>query len=63
LFNNFILNPSLDILNEAINITKTKSCFVVVDYNIINQEKVYQINNLLGEPKIFGQNLVWGYNK
>lgn len=63
LFNNFILNPSLDILNEAINITKTKSCFVVVDYNIINQEKVYQINNLLGEPKIFGQNLVWQHNK
>ena len=61
LFNNFILNPSLDILNEAINITKTKSCFVVVDYNIINQEKVYQINNLLGEPKIFGQNLVWQF--
>ncbi|MDO8668767.1 MAG: hypothetical protein Q7K65_00555 [Candidatus Buchananbacteria bacterium] len=57
----FIKKPSLSLLDEAMIVTGTSSCFIVINYNSLNDVMIYQINNLLGQPKIFGQNLVWRY--
>jgi len=57
----FIGNPSLSLIDEALDITRTKSCFIVIDYNSLNNSKLNYISNLLGKPNIFGQNLVWQY--
>jgi len=61
IFSDFVTKPSLDTASEALKVTNTKACFIMINYNILNQEKIYQINNLFGQPKIFGDNLVWEY--
>lgn len=63
LLNSFIKNPSRAIINEALIITQAKDCFIILNYKYLNQKKISQINSLLGQPKIFGQNLIWQYNK
>lgn len=63
LLNSFIKNPSRAIINEALKITQAKTCLIVLSYKHLNQEKIRQINSLLGQPKILGQNLVWRYDK
>ena len=59
----FISQPSLDILNEALEATQTKSCFIMVDNDKLSKETIEKINGLLGQPQSFGSNLIWQYKK
>lgn len=61
LLRDFILNPSLEIIAEAMMITQTKTCFVMINYNNLDAVNLNLVKGLLGQPQIFGDNLVWEY--
>ena len=61
LLTDFIRQPSLDVLNKALEITQTQSCLVVLNSSKISQELIEKINGLLGQPQTFGSNLIWQY--
>ncbi|MFA4871859.1 MAG: hypothetical protein WC610_02255 [Patescibacteria group bacterium] len=61
LFEEINKNPSRKVLDEVLSVNNKKICFLVlenVDARILNN-----VNKLLGEPKVFGDNLVWKFNK
>lgn len=58
---NFILNPSLNLVDRALVVTKSKSCFIVINSSKLNGEKIKIINNILASPMVFGNNFVWQY--
>ena len=57
----FINCPSLEVLNEALKITRTQSCFVVIDNNKAQKIIIEKISDLLGRPRAYGSNLIWQY--
>lgn len=59
----FISQPSSAVLKEALEITQTQSCFVMADSHKIPQETIKKINDLLGQPRAFGNNFIWRYEK
>ena len=61
LLNDFTLNPTLNVIEEAMTITKANTCFVLINYYQLDEIKVNQINELLGDPILFGDDLVWKY--
>lgn len=54
-------NPSRHILDRALRVTGKKECFLVIEDGA--PEVTRDIKSMLGEPKVFGNNLVWRFGK
>ena len=57
-----INNPSTSTFESALNFSKKKQCFLVLDRMIINQSKLVTINNILGQPETANDKYIWQFN-
>ncbi|MBI5765701.1 hypothetical protein HZA71_00555 [Candidatus Falkowbacteria bacterium] len=61
LFNEINKNPSRKVLDEALAVENKKACFLVLENT--GEEIINRVTNLLGEPKVIGDNLIWKFGR
>ncbi len=60
-YNSILSKPSKELLSEALKTAKAAKLYIVIEADKAKPQAILELNNLLGEPKAFGSNLVWQY--
>ena len=61
LFDKINQNPAREDLTEALRLAQKEFCFLMLDSTVAQPEAIEYFEDLLGRPKVFGDNLVWRF--